>query len=141
MVNLPRASSSDPLIPLVFLGVPLTVVAAVALASRIVRSDEGAVRALFPPGGDVVAGRPAANPDQFGSLSPATRASTDPGRKPGVKAGAGEHGARRVSRSDPRKRGSEPTVAPARRGNSATWCGARATELVGEYPGTWSRVT
>jgi len=105
MVNLPRASSSDPLIPLVFLGVPLTVVAAVALANRIVRNDEGAVRALFPPGGDVVAGRPAANPDQFGSLSPATRASTDPGRKPGVKAGAGEHGARRVSRSHPRKRG------------------------------------
>src|SRR2546430_7471900 len=99
MVNLPRASSSDPLIPLVFLGVPLTVVAAVALANRIVRSDEGAVRALFPPGGDVVAGRPAANPDQFGSLSPATRASTDPGRKPRVSRGARRRGNGRVART------------------------------------------
>jgi len=35
MVNLLRGSSSDPLIPLVFLGVALTVVAAIALANRI----------------------------------------------------------------------------------------------------------
>ena len=35
MVTLLRASSSDPLVPLVFLGVALTVVAAIALANRI----------------------------------------------------------------------------------------------------------
>src|SRR5436853_1892807 len=35
MVNLLRGSSSDPLIPLVFLGVALTVVAGIALANRI----------------------------------------------------------------------------------------------------------